>query len=155
MSKKPVQVKNIRSIHNGTRNKTFNNSNQLHTPIQKNRVALYYWSPGYKIQKEFLNEKGVAVLKKVFVPTTTFQAALAYLKNEYGGKKYLDFKEDAHPGHASIETAESYLSIGTDEPVGLITNHKIIHADKFPEDMISFLRKPTSISLHDNFFKKA
>lgn len=117
-------------------------------PDLKNRVVLNYWNPGYKIQKKFLNSEGKEEIKKVFVPTSNFEMALAHLKNEYGNKEYLKYKEDVHPGHASIESENEYLSVGADEEiraVGIRTQHKLVYSSSFIEDVVGFVRKPDQI----------
>jgi len=117
-------------------------------PDLKNRVVLNYWNPGYKIQKKFLNSEGKEEIKKVFVPTNNFEMALAHLKNEYGNKEYLKYKEDVHPGHASIEARNEYLSLGADEEihaVGFRSQHRAVYSDSFIEDVIGFLRGPEQI----------
>lgn len=121
---------------------------QLLKPSPSNSVFLYSWSPGYKIYKTNVDSSGAEKVEKKFVPTSTFEAAVAFLKNEYGSKEYLRFKEDAHPGHVSIEAGNAYLSVGPDgalNSVGLQTQHRIHYTRKFEIDLVGFLRPPENI----------
>lgn len=117
-------------------------------PASTNSVILYSWSPGYKIPQKYVDTNGVEKIKKIFVPTSTFEAALSFLKNEYGNREYLKFKDDAHPGHSAIETGSSYLSAGTTDPISAIdlkSKHPIVFASRLEADLISFTRIPETI----------
>jgi len=121
---------------------------KLLQPCASNVVVLHCWSPGYMISKEVIEPNGAKKIKKIFVPTSTFEAAIAYLKTEYGAKEYLKFKEDAHPGHVSVETKNAYLSVGTEDGVrgiGVQTQHPICFTENFELDLLGFLRQPETI----------
>lgn len=121
---------------------------KLLKPCASNGVFLHCWSPGYKISKEVVEPNGAKKIKKIFVPTSTFEAAVAHLKNEYGAKEYLKFKEDVHPGHIAVETSTTYLSVGTNDEFNLIgakTQHPICFIEKLEKDLISFKRAPEKI----------
>lgn len=123
-------------------------STSLLKPAMKNAVFLNCWSPGYKVTKKIKDFNGVEKSQKIFVPTGTFEAAIAHLKNEYGTKEYLKFKEDAHPGHVSVETRNAYLSVGTEDSmtlVGVQTQHPIYFTDSFDMDLLGFLRVPEMV----------
>lgn len=116
----------------------------LAVPSEANRVVLNYWSPGYKIYREANHSRGRGK-RKVFVPTSTFQVALAHLKQTYGEREYLKFKDDIHPGHISLETHKHYFSVGTmDEIDGirLDTKHRLVYTDSLREEVLSFRRYP-------------
>lgn len=118
----------------------------LRLASQNNRTIVNFWSPGYKIEK-LITTDGKKNKIKTFVPTSTFEAAVAFLKNQYGAKKYLQYKDDIHPGHVSLETRSNYLSVGTMdeiENIGLGTNHMLVHTDSFIEDVLAFRRYPES-----------
>ncbi len=67
-----------------------------------NLTVLNFWQPGYKIKKIIKTKENKEKEVKVFVPTSTPEAALSYLVQKYGSDQYLKFKDDVHPGHCSI-----------------------------------------------------
>lgn len=110
-----------------------------------NRTVLNFWSPGYKIEKIITSKDGQKVKKKVFVPTSTTEAAIAFLSNQYSPENFAKLKGDIHPGHSSVETSKEYLSVGTLDPVDSIgtgTHHELVHTDSFVEDILAFQRFP-------------
>jgi hypothetical protein len=84
-----------------------------------NRTVLNFWKPGYKIENIVVGKDGQELKTKVFVPTSTTEAAVAYLA-QYGSEKFERLKNDIHPGHSSVETGKEYLSVGTLDPVNTI-----------------------------------
>ncbi|NDH67664.1 MAG: hypothetical protein EBY22_07120 [Gammaproteobacteria bacterium] len=131
-------VQGIKKLITGT-------ASRLVTPRVNNGTFLYLWSPGYNIVQKNIGSNGKEIIKKKFIPTTTFDAALAYLKKKHGPEDYLKFKEDAHPGHVAVEAGDDYLSAGADASlgdIGLQTQHKINFSLNFGMDILSFGRAP-------------
>jgi hypothetical protein len=123
------------------------------TPAKGNFVAVYYWSPGYKVLVDGVSKDGKSFRKKIFQATTSLEAALAHLKSYYGSQEFLKFKGDAHPGHISMSTSQNYLSIGAEvatlTEVGFNTQHNAIFGESLQADCISFMRLPEkTIDLH-------
>ncbi len=118
----------------------------LVNPIIGNYAVLNFWSPGYNILVKDRTNDGFEYEHKVFRATTNFEAAIAFLKNYYGNKEFLKFKDDAHPGHVSLLTSNKYLSIGADvntlNQVGFKTQHKITFGSNFEKDCLGFKRLP-------------
>jgi hypothetical protein len=118
-------------------------------PHQSRCVSLNFWSPGYKTNQKMVDKNGDERTKKIFVPTTTFTAAVAHMKNFYGAKEFLKYKDDIHPGHVALRTQRKYFSIGADEPmfenIGFTTEHKIIFSDSLREDVIGIRRVPDRV----------
>ena len=54
-------------------------SSKLVNPNQKNGVFLNFWSPGYSVIDKKIDPSGKEIIKKRFVPTTIFEAALTIL----------------------------------------------------------------------------
>ena len=124
-------------------------ASRLVTPRTNNSTFLYLWSPGYNVVQKVVGTNGKEVIKRKFIPTTTFEAALAYLKKQHGPEDYLKFKEDAHPGHVAVEAGDDYLSAGAADAslgdIGLQTQHKIHFSLNFGVDILSFGRAPEKI----------
>jgi hypothetical protein len=117
----------------------------LTVPRIENRVAVNFWSPGYKIKEIIKDKDGKEKQTSRFYPTTTTEAALSYLMKRYGGEAYIMYKDDIHPGHCSIETRKKYLSAGTRdglERIGMTTNHPIAYTKDFITEVLSFERFP-------------
>lgn len=118
------------------------------------RVIVNFWSPGYKtVQSQ--HHEGKKTMVKVFHPTSTVEAAMAYFGKKYGADAVAKYKHDIHPGHISIETVSSlaegrpaaagYLSFGTVESLDRIshnTHHTLSYTDSFREDVLAFERFP-------------
>lgn len=122
-------------------------------PIPGNYAMLNFWSPGYSVLAKEKTEDGFEYEHKIFRATTSLETAVAFLKDYYGNKEFLKFKDDAHPGHVSLLTAQNYLSAGADvttlNEVGFNTQHKITFTDKFEKDCYGFDRLPEKmIDLH-------
>lgn len=120
-------------------------SKLLTVPRVENRVAVNFWSPGYKIKEIIKDRDGKEKKISRFYPTTTTEAALSYLMRKYGGDAYLTYKDDIHPGHCSIETRKKYLSAGTRdelESIGMTTSHPLVYTKDFITDVLSFERFP-------------
>ena len=117
----------------------------LKSANKDNMVVLNIWQPGYKILQTVKNNDGSDREIKIFWPTSTTEAALSFLIKKYGSEQYLQFKDDIHPGHCSIQTEKGYLSIGTNEEfdnIGVFTQHKITYTDSFIKDVLAFNRFP-------------
>lgn len=121
-------------------------SSKLVNPNQKNGVFLNFWSPGYSVIDKKIAPSGREIIKKRFVPTTSFEAALTILNRKYGPEDFLKFKEDASPGHVSVVVSDEYLSVGplvrSLDEVGIHTQHKMHYALNYESDILSFERAP-------------
>jgi hypothetical protein len=125
----------------------------LANPIPGNYAILNSWSPGYSVLVKDKTDDGFEYEHKVFRATTSLEAAVAFLRDYYGNKEFLKFKDDAHPGHVSLLTSANYLSAGADvttlNQVGFNTQHKITFTNKFEKDCYGFERLPEKmIDLH-------
>jgi hypothetical protein len=114
-----------------------------------NITVLNFWQPGYTVKKIIKTKENKEVEAKVFVPTSTPEAALSFLLKQYGANEYLKFKDNIHPGHCAIQTkgngAGQYLSIGTNDEfneIGVCTHHELNYSADFEEDVLAFRRFP-------------
>ena len=93
-----------------------------------------------------ITPNGKKIIKKRFVPTTSFEAALTILNKKYGLEDFLKFKHDASPGQVSVAVSDEYLSVGpfveSLDEVGVHTQHKMHYAPHYASDILSFERAP-------------
>ena len=119
---------------------------KLINPNSRNGVFLNFWSPGYSIIDKKIAPNGKEIIKKRFVPTTSFEAALTILNKKYGPEDFLKFKHDASPGHVSVAVSDEYLSVGpfveSLNEVGVHTQYKMHYAPHYASDILSFERAP-------------
>ena len=122
-----------------------NKSNSLKMAAKEGRTILNYWSPGYK-KIESVSGSGKELVRKNFVPTSTLEAAIAYVNTQYGPDGYTEHKQDIHPGHTSIEVGNKhYLSVGTNDAmssISLSTSHDMVYTESLLEDILGFRRFP-------------
>jgi hypothetical protein len=140
----------LRAMHTASTNAI----TKLSQPAKGKFAVLNVWSPGYLAIQPYTDMDGKVIQRKVFKPTTTFEAALAYLKNIHGSKELIKFKENAHPGHVSLETSDCYLSIGADlrppnNDISFNTRHPIVFSKDLRKECLGTNRIPEKrIDLH-------
>lgn len=118
----------------------------LKAPALANSVVLNFWSPGYKVLVKAKTADGFEYEHHVFKATTTFDAAVGFLKDKYGNADFLKFKGDAHPGHVLLLTTKNYLSAAAGvtalSEIGFNTQHELVFRNDFQADCIGFSRLP-------------